>query len=49
MRIPAEQFWRLSLVEWRALCEGGRRRKPALTGLDLKQMMQMYPDDQKDL
>ncbi|MDE2182890.1 MAG: phage tail assembly chaperone [Alphaproteobacteria bacterium] len=41
LRLPPESFWRLSLVEWRALLPP---RAPSLARRGLEDLMQRYPD-----
>ncbi len=47
MRLRAEDFWRLSVPEWRALiagCPSRRSRTPPLPRAALEKMMERYPD-----
>ena len=48
MRIPPREFWRLSLVEWRACVRGFQSRHgahtPPLTRAALEDLMERYPD-----
>lgn len=41
--VTPEAFWRLSLVEWRALT--GRPEAAAMTRVDLERMAAAWPDE----
>lgn len=42
--VPPDVFWRLSLVEWRALTE--TPPTPALSRADLSALIARYPDEE---
>ncbi len=44
MGVPPEAFWRLSLVEWRALTEAPSG--PVLTRAGLTDLIARYPDEE---
>jgi uncharacterized phage protein (TIGR02216 family) len=46
MGLAPESFWRLSVVEWRALCEArqGARAMSPLSRNDFAALMQRFPD-----
>jgi uncharacterized phage protein (TIGR02216 family) len=46
MGLEPESFWRLSLAEWRALCEArqGARAMAPLSRRDFAALMQRFPD-----
>jgi uncharacterized phage protein (TIGR02216 family) len=45
LALTPDTFWRLSLVEWRALLDGRfGRPAPALARGDLENLMRMHPD-----
>jgi uncharacterized phage protein (TIGR02216 family) len=44
LRLSPDTFWRMSLVEWRALLDGRFGGAPALARNDLQSLMRMYPD-----
>jgi len=50
MRFSPDQFWRMSLAEWRAAVDGfamkqGARRSPPLTRSEFDALMKMHPDE----
>jgi len=48
MRIPSDQFWRMSLPEWSASVAGFQNRKGAgatpLARAEFESLMEAYPD-----
>jgi uncharacterized phage protein (TIGR02216 family) len=45
LRLSPDAFWRMSLVEWRALMDGRfGEAAPTLARNDLQNLMRMYPD-----
>ncbi len=48
MRIPPDQFWRMSLPEWRAAVTGFQNRRGArpapLARSEFESLMEAYPD-----
>jgi uncharacterized phage protein (TIGR02216 family) len=46
--MPPEQFWRMSVVEWRALVTGRfGHAVQAMGRVDLAALMRRFPDEQK--
>ncbi|NHK29585.1 phage tail assembly chaperone [Parvularcula flava] len=43
MRLPPDQFWAMSLAEWR-LVSGGEAGGAALTRESFDQLRKLYPD-----